>query len=156
VEILLRAIKHAKVPEVIKESKTIFDFLLQIFDLRRQNGGNISENDIIKIESLGSSTFLSLVLKINDETLKPLLFRLIDWATIDLTKGKNQPDVARSIAMYKVFGALLRHLQVRISGFHVFGILLLNAWQHSLDFGCILLYSSHQPHRHNIEWICRR
>ncbi|KAA1069647.1 snoRNA-binding rRNA-processing protein utp10 [Puccinia graminis f. sp. tritici] len=111
VEILLRAIKYAKVPEVIKESKAIFDFLLQIFDLRRQNGGNIPENDMMKIESLASSTFLSLVLKINDETLKPLLFRLIDWATITLTKEKNQPDVARSIALYKVFGALLRHLQ---------------------------------------------
>ncbi|KAH9450688.1 hypothetical protein Pst134EB_018214 [Puccinia striiformis f. sp. tritici] len=110
-EILLRAIKHAKVPEVIKESKMLFNFLLQIFDLRRQNDQTISEEEIIKIESTASSAFLSLVLKINDETLKPLLFRLIDWATIDLPTNGNQPGVSRSIALYKVFGALLSHLQ---------------------------------------------
>ncbi|OAV98525.1 hypothetical protein PTTG_01832 [Puccinia triticina 1-1 BBBD Race 1] len=110
-EILIRAIKYAKVPEVIKESKATFDFLLQAFDVRRQNHQTISQEDIIKIESRASSAFLALVLKINDETLKPLLFRFIDWATIDLTTDENQPSVPRCIALYKVFGALLGHLQ---------------------------------------------
>ncbi|PLW39732.1 hypothetical protein PCASD_09629 [Puccinia coronata f. sp. avenae] len=110
-EILLRAIKYAKVPEVMEESKAIFDFLLQVFDLRRTNGETIPADDIIKIETIASSAFLSLVLKINDETLKPLLFRLIDWATIELSTDGNQPGVARGIVLYTVFGTLLEHLQ---------------------------------------------
>jgi U3 small nucleolar RNA-associated protein 10 len=113
-EILLRAIKYAKVPEVMEESKAIFDFLLQVFDLRRTNGETIPADDIIKIETIASSAFLSLVLKINDETLKPLLFRLIDWATIELSTDGNQPGVARGIVLYTVFGTLLEHLQVSI------------------------------------------
>jgi len=111
VEIILKAIKYAKVPEVIEESKALFDFLLQVFDLRGQNGQPIPEEEIAQIESIASSAFLSLVLKINDETLKPLLFRLIDWATIDLPSDQHQQGVARSIVLYKVFDALLGHLQ---------------------------------------------
>lgn len=115
VEIILKAIKYAKVPEVIEESKALFDFLLQVFDLRGQDGQTIPEEEIAQIESIASSAFLSLVLKINDETLKPLLFRLIDWATIDLPSDQHQQVVARSIVLYKVFDALLGHLQVSIS-----------------------------------------
>lgn len=110
-EILFRAIKYAKVPEVISESKAIFNLLLRILDIRALSINDMADNDLIRIESTASSVFLSLVLKINDQTFKPLLFRLIDWATIDLPDPKNETCSRRSIALFKVFDSLLGRLQ---------------------------------------------
>ncbi|KAI9606174.1 hypothetical protein KEM48_004726 [Puccinia striiformis f. sp. tritici PST-130] len=64
----------AEVPEVIKESKLISNFLLQIVDLCQQHDQNVPEEEVIKMESTVSSVFLSLVLEINSKTLKALLF----------------------------------------------------------------------------------
>ncbi|KAI9607508.1 hypothetical protein H4Q26_006034 [Puccinia striiformis f. sp. tritici PST-130] len=109
-EILLRAIKHAKVPELSKRANCYSTFYCRslifvdkMIKLSRKRNNQDRINCLLSVSILG--------FKINDETLKPLLFRLIDWATIDLPTNGNQPGVSRSIALYKVFGALLSHLQ---------------------------------------------
>lgn len=116
-DLLLRAIKHAKVSDAIKESKSIFNFLLLIFDLRTQYPKRFDSTTMIEIESSGCEVFLSLVLKLNDNTLKPLLLRLIDWATMSSSNevkedGIHPTTILKSIPMYRVFAAFLNRLQV--------------------------------------------
>lgn len=115
-DLLLRAIKHSKVPNAIKESKNIFNFLLLVFDLRRTHRKVFSDADLSEIETTASSVFIALVLKLNDATLKPLLMRLIDWATMNdpddtADSGIQSVGITKSIPMYRVFATFLDRLQ---------------------------------------------
>ncbi|KAG0145330.1 hypothetical protein CROQUDRAFT_45903 [Cronartium quercuum f. sp. fusiforme G11] len=115
-DLLMRAIKHAKVPIAIKESKPIFNFLLLVFDLRRSHAKAFPGPSLANIETVASSVFLSLVLKLNDTTLKPLLLRLIDWAAMDGLEDTANSQIhstvlQKSIPMYRVFATFLEQLQ---------------------------------------------
>ncbi|EGF99404.1 uncharacterized protein MELLADRAFT_68623 [Melampsora larici-populina 98AG31] len=115
-DLLLRAIKHTKVPSAIKESKNIFNFLLMVFDLRRTHRKLFSDADLSEIETTASSVFMTLVLKLNDATLKPLLMRLIDWAAMNdpddnTDSGIQSAGITKSIPMYRVFATFLDRLQ---------------------------------------------
>ncbi|KAI8453473.1 hypothetical protein BY996DRAFT_4583098 [Phakopsora pachyrhizi] len=114
-EILMRAIKHSKIPEVIKESKDIFNLLLQYFDARTKQFKNLSYNEVAKVETMASSVFLSMVLKLNEGALKPLLLRLIDWAIVDLdAASRDKLETNRGIVLYRVFSTLMEQLQALV------------------------------------------
>ncbi|MBW0465000.1 hypothetical protein O181_004715 [Austropuccinia psidii MF-1] len=106
---LLCAIKRAQISEVTRQSKAVFHFLLRIFDLRKEKA--LCRDGLARIESIASKVFLSMVMKLNDQTLKPLLFRLIDWATVELPSDENQGRIDRSVTLYQVFHTLLSNLQ---------------------------------------------
>lgn len=60
--------------------------------------------------------FVQFILKLNEQTFRPLFLRTYDWAVIDLAEETN-PEVAltaRRIVLYKLVDRLLAQLKVSI------------------------------------------
>ena len=72
--------------------KTIFNFFLDVFDLRHrlQSAGSFDLDVINKVEESAIGSFLELVTKLSESAFKPLFTRLYDWAVIDLAYGKGK------------------------------------------------------------------
>lgn len=110
---LLRAtLRHADKVTLPILVKPIFAFFLDVFDLRhrlqkrdfdrvvsfhRDLATRLTFQVINEIEESAITSFLELVVRLNEVTFKPLFIRLYDWAVIDLSEGACESIVTLSI-----------------------------------------------------------
>lgn len=112
-DLLQRAVKHSKPQEASTSAKSVFGFLLAAFDVRlRLESLHLSIEGALSIEKAAIDVFLALVFKLSEQTLKPLVLRLIDWAVISPEAGQAAAN-SRRIVLYKLFARLLTQLKVR-------------------------------------------
>jgi len=106
---LLRVtLRHADKQTLPTLVKPIFAFFLDVFDLRhRLQKRNFDQvvsfpphcretadvQVINEIEESAITSFLELVVRLNEVTFKPLFIRLYDWAVIDLSEGASESPV---------------------------------------------------------------
>eukprot|EP00455_Lapot_gusevi_P041674 TRINITY_DN4861_c0_g2_i4.p1 TRINITY_DN4861_c0_g2~~TRINITY_DN4861_c0_g2_i4.p1 ORF type:complete len:1199 (-),score=295.81 TRINITY_DN4861_c0_g2_i4:303-3899(-) len=110
--------------EQVKEHyKTVFKFYLKAFDLRKAYGQQLSDVDDVEGEVVTS--FVKLVLKLNESQLKPLFLKTIDWVGLNsLASDAAEEDkqaaaessnslsgLSRSIVLFRVVNSLTEKLQ---------------------------------------------
>lgn len=111
-DLLQRSVKYSRPAEASASSKAIFSFLLSAFDVRQKaKATKMSPLDVLAIEKAALDVFMALIFKLSEQTLKPLLLRLIDWAVI--AEPGQASAAPRRIILFKVFSRLLNHLKVR-------------------------------------------
>jgi U3 small nucleolar RNA-associated protein 10 len=106
---------HAK-SDAIKNATVLFRFLTDAFELRslvETNGAElkVSAMEAGDLELAVIEILLSLVLKINDATFRPFFIRLVEWASLKVTKNHKE-HVARSISLFQFMKALIHRLKV--------------------------------------------
>eukprot|EP01132_Coremiostelium_polycephalum_P004285 gene4285-5360_t len=117
--------------------KAIFKFYLQSFEFRRRHRNRVKNVD--KVEDHIISSFMTLVMKLNENLFKPLFIKILDWAlntpfggensvtstplqnnkkkktTEDLestsTTTKQQPDPNNTLFFYKFVNSLANNLK---------------------------------------------
>lgn len=70
--------------------------------------------DIDEIEENGLGAFVQFILKLNEQTFRPLFLRTYDWAVIDLADEEDAVAslTARRVVLYKLVDRLLTQLRV--------------------------------------------
>jgi U3 small nucleolar RNA-associated protein 10 len=112
---LLRVtLRHADKQNLPTMVKPIFAFFLDVFDLRhRLQKRNFDQvvsllsrihrladiQVINEIEESAITSFLELVVRLNEVTFKPLFIRLYDWAVIDLSEGASKSTIPRNLGV---------------------------------------------------------
>ena len=107
---LLRVtLRHADKVTLPTLVKPIFAFFLDVFDLRhrlqkrdfdqvvslpRDLATRLTVQVINEIEESAITSFLELVVRLNEVTFKPLFIRLYDWAVIDLSEGASESTMS--------------------------------------------------------------
>ena len=76
------AIQHHTKAIINKNTSTIFNSLLEAFDLRRQlHSQSTTSGDLEDIHDLVNRLALDTTLKLNDNTFRPFFSRAVDWTT---------------------------------------------------------------------------
>lgn len=73
--------------------------------------------DINQIEENALGAFVQFILKLNEQTFRPLFLRTYDWAVIDLAtdaEDSHEALTARRIVLYKLIDRLLTQLKVSL------------------------------------------
>ncbi|GAA5877943.1 hypothetical protein JCM16303_002787 [Sporobolomyces ruberrimus] len=112
-DLLTRALRHGKTPDIVENYKIVFKLFLSVFDLRRVHSPSLDENDITSIEENALGAFVQFILKLNEQLFRPLFLRTYDWAVIELA---DEPDAeealsARRVVLYKIVDRLLAQLR---------------------------------------------
>lgn len=89
----------------------IFNLCLQALDLRRTRPKNLTA--IASVESLVVSALVSLILKLSENSFKPLFVSLLEWAQMNaVNEGRPLTNYAdRNIAFYKLVNQLTEKLR---------------------------------------------
>ena len=132
-DLLNRALRHGKTADIADSYRPIFKLFLTIFDLRRVHEVSLAldvsnspvsagtsltsldPQDIAQIEENALGAFVQFILKLNEQTFRPLFLRTYDWAVIDLADEKDAASglAARRTVLYKLVDKLLVQLKVR-------------------------------------------
>ncbi|GAA5903331.1 snoRNA-binding rRNA-processing protein UTP10 [Sporobolomyces salmoneus] len=112
-DLLTRALRHGKTPDIVENYRIVFKLFLSVFDLRRVHSPSLDENDITSIEENALGAFVQFILKLNEQLFRPLFLRTYDWAVIELA---DEPDAekgitARRVVLYKIVDRLLAQLR---------------------------------------------
>ncbi|KAK4048437.1 snoRNA-binding rRNA-processing protein utp10 [Microbotryomycetes sp. JL201] len=109
-DVLNRSLRQAKAPDVLETYRPIFKMFLSVFDLRRKQ---VALDDINLVESNALGAFIQFILKLNEQTFRPLFLRTYDWAVIDLAEAEDAEDAitARRIVLYKLVDRMLAQLK---------------------------------------------
>ncbi|SCV73190.1 BQ2448_7115 [Microbotryum intermedium] len=110
-DVLNRALRYGKVPDIAEAYRSIFKLFLSIFDLRRLQPPSLRVEDLDRIEDSGLGAFVQFILKLNEQTFRPLFLRTYDWAAIDLAEQGEAVLTPRRIVLYKLMDRLLTQLR---------------------------------------------
>ncbi|KAM0756059.1 hypothetical protein T439DRAFT_308506 [Meredithblackwellia eburnea MCA 4105] len=123
-DLLNRALRFGKPEEVMEHYKPVFKLFLRVFDVRRTQDLALSVEDISSIEDNALGAFVQFILKLNEQTFRPLFLRTYDWAAIDLADDDNASSglVARRTVMYKLVDRLLSQLKSIVVPYYSFMI----------------------------------
>jgi U3 small nucleolar RNA-associated protein 10 len=104
---------HTK-KEVVKHSTAIFQFIGQAFELRACLAASDAElqvtpEDAEDLELLAIDIAMTVVLKINDVTLRPFFIQLVEWTA---WKSREPQSVAKTITLFQFLKVLLAQLKV--------------------------------------------
>ncbi|GAA5959351.1 hypothetical protein JCM21900_000701 [Sporobolomyces salmonicolor] len=112
-DVLNRALRHGKTPEVAENYRAIFKLFLAVFDLRRVHSASLDLQDIATIEDNALGAFVQFILKLNEQLFRPLFLRTYDWAVIELADEADAHEAvtARRVVLYKMVDRLLGQLR---------------------------------------------
>ncbi|GAA6007531.1 hypothetical protein JCM11491_004197 [Sporobolomyces phaffii] len=112
-DLLTRALRHGKTPDIVENYRIVFKLFLTVFDLRRVHSPTLDENDIVSIEENALGAFVQFILKLNEQLFRPLFLRTYDWAVIELADEADAQDgiSARRVVLYKIVDRLLAQLR---------------------------------------------
>ncbi|GAA5842726.1 hypothetical protein JCM3766R1_005764 [Sporobolomyces carnicolor] len=112
-DLLTRALRHGKTPDIVENYRSIFKLFLAVFDLRRVHSPSLDENDITSIEENALGAFVQFILKLNEQLFRPLFLRTYDWAVIELADEPEAQEgiTARRVVLYKIVDRLLAQLR---------------------------------------------
>ncbi len=96
--LLRRLLAKADKATMTRLHKSAFRFLLQIFDYRAASKASAASDAIDAVEDEAIRAFLSLTMRLNETTFRPLFLRFYDWAAVDLVEEGNpwESEAARS------------------------------------------------------------
>ncbi len=85
--LLAGSVKASPKSVVVKNAEKIAALLLQVFDLRRVQFTNRTEDsytddDVSEIEKTINSVTIEIIYKLNDSTFRPMFLQMVDWATV--------------------------------------------------------------------------
>ncbi|KAK4052295.1 snoRNA-binding rRNA-processing protein utp10 [Microbotryomycetes sp. JL221] len=108
-DILSRSLRQAKASDVLETYRSIFKLFLSVFDLRRRR----STLDVDRVEHQALGAFVQFILKLNEQTFRPLFLRTYDWAVIDLAEADDADEAitARRVVLYKLVDRMLGQLK---------------------------------------------
>ncbi|GAM27014.1 hypothetical protein SAMD00019534_101890 [Acytostelium subglobosum LB1] len=112
--------------------KNIFKFFLQCFDFRRKYNSKVRNIDLVEQHLI--SSFIALIMKLNENLFKPLFLKISDWAQSQQQQQQNKKkkpmnghsssshtsddantdatgDLNNLLFFYKVVNALAQHLK---------------------------------------------
>ncbi|GAA5903947.1 hypothetical protein JCM5296_002463 [Sporobolomyces johnsonii] len=112
-DLLNRALRHGKTPDVAENYRAIFKLFLSVFDLRRVHSASLDLEDIATIEDNALGAFVQFILKLNEQLFRPLFLRTYDWAVIELADEADAQEAvtARRVVLYKIVDRLLGQLR---------------------------------------------
>ncbi|KND01979.1 uncharacterized protein SPPG_02486, partial [Spizellomyces punctatus DAOM BR117] len=116
-------IAHMARTDLTQYRTELFRFFLVSFDYRRTYASKISEEDVEAVENSIISSFLQLVMKLNETLFKPLFLKLVDWATSELLikHGLSEEGVnARQLFFYRLVDSLLGRLKSIFAPYYVY------------------------------------
>ncbi|KAK4702660.1 U3 small nucleolar RNA-associated protein 10, partial [Phenoliferia sp. Uapishka_3] len=121
-DLLNRALRQGKTADIADNYRPIFKLFLTIFDLRRVHSDALSLDDISQIEENALGAFVQFILKLNEQTFRPLFLRTYDWAVIDLADEENSITAlaARRTVLYKLLDKLLVQLKSIVVPYYSF------------------------------------
>ena len=114
-DLLNRGLRQGKAADIVDNFRPVFKLFLTVFDLRRLRPAGWDEDEVAVVEDNALGAFVQFILKLNEQTFRPMFLRTYDWAVIDLVEGdaadKEQALTARRIVLYKVVDRLLGQLK---------------------------------------------
>ena len=108
-DVLQRVLRNAHAHDVTSSTRQVFKLFLAVLDLRSSPSSS-EHYDVATIEHHALGAFMQLVLKLNEQTFRPMFARVFDWAVVDC---QGPVAVARQTVLYKLFARLVSQLQVR-------------------------------------------
>lgn len=115
-DLLNRALRYGKTTDVADNYRSVYKLFLTVFDSRRTHAAEFEHGDMVAVEDHALGAFVQFILKLNEQTFRPLFLRTYDWAVIDLAEGDDGSDsseglVARRTVLYKIVDRLLGQLR---------------------------------------------
>lgn len=131
-DFLQRSLKFTSRENINKVYKSVFRFILKVWDLRRltlsEKKAGLTSTDLNEIENSTLKAFLKMVLKLNETTFRPLFLRIFDWSVLDLVEEKELEDSdlilndleisSRKLILYKVINSLMNGLNGLVSNYY--------------------------------------
>lgn len=99
-------------PSVLAHYKRVFELCLGAFDLRRRPPNPLTSVTVVETSII--SLFTGLVLKLSENTFKPLFVRILEWAESELPDDGvdgNKKNIFRNIVFYRVVNQLADKLR---------------------------------------------
>jgi len=95
--------------------KRALNFFLVVFDYRTQHP-NAPDTQLDSVEKESLSSFILLVLRLNESIFKPIFLKVVDWAidqpnSTSTEKKTNQQKSLRSVMFYKLMDGLSSQLK---------------------------------------------
>ncbi|TPX64024.1 hypothetical protein SpCBS45565_g06206 [Spizellomyces sp. 'palustris'] len=116
-------IAHMARTDLTQYRTELFRFFLVSFDYRRTYASKVSEEDVEAVENSIISSFLQLVMKLNETLFRPMFLKLVDWATSELLikHGLSEEGVnARQLFFYRLVDNLLGRLKSIFAPYYVY------------------------------------
>ncbi|BGP11136.1 snoRNA-binding rRNA-processing protein utp10 [Rhodotorula toruloides] len=113
-DLLNRALRYGKTTDVADNYRSVYKLFLTVFDSRRTHTADFDHDDMVSIEDHALGAFVQFILKLNEQTFRPLFLRTYDWAVIDLAEDESASSeglVARRTVLYKIVDRLLGQLR---------------------------------------------
>ncbi|KDN52062.1 hypothetical protein K437DRAFT_244218 [Tilletiaria anomala UBC 951] len=122
-DLLRRLLSHVNRTTTARIYKHVFRFILKVFDLRQVNN---STTEVDKTEAACSRAFIQMILKLNENTFRPLFLRLYDWAAVDLVEEglplKDARVRSRCLTFYCFFTKLQDQLKVLVASYYAIAL----------------------------------
>lgn len=130
IEILRLAIDRHPKSTVMKESETLGDLLMRMFDLRRIQLSPPTEDsytvgEVEQVEDVVIDSAIAMVYKLNDATFRPLFSKILSWSAFPDSTDENA-RIYRQTAWYKFLLKFFDTLKVIFSGITSFLPLLMH------------------------------
>jgi len=105
--------------------KQLFKFYLITFDIRRLNGQFMFES-IEEIEGHLITAFMSLIMKLNETTFKPIFIKILDWANSQNSEIEKEQFTLSKLSRFVFFFRLVDSLADKLKSIFVpyYGYLL--------------------------------
>ncbi|BGP27409.1 U3 small nucleolar RNA-associated protein 10 [Rhodotorula toruloides] len=110
-DLLNRGLRYGKTTDIADNYRSVYKLLLTVFDSRRTHAAELDHDDMVAIEDHALGAFVQFILKLNEQTFRPLFLRTYDWAVIDLAEDSPEGLVARRTVLYKIVDRLLGQLR---------------------------------------------
>ena len=89
-------------------------FFLGAFDIRLQVSEKVmSADDVVIAEGCIISSFLQLVMKLNESHFKPLFLKIVDWATLNVSfmALKDDQKIKRQLTLFRLMDQMFGRLK---------------------------------------------
>lgn len=110
-------VKHHSRSTIIRNSATLFGFLLHSFDYRRNHIAD-DETIVDKTESAIIDIAVVVTMKLSDTTFRPLFIRLVDW--VDELKNDLPEKRLRATVLFRFFSTLSVELKCLLTNYSAY------------------------------------
>lgn len=112
---------------IVRHARTLFEYFLQAFDLRRictavSGGTSYNDEEIVFLERTMIETLIATVFKINDTIFRPFFIRLLDQCLPRQTLKGAESKAPQAITFFRLVTALSSRLKSIFTSY--FGLML--------------------------------
>ncbi|KAI9208838.1 uncharacterized protein BJ171DRAFT_626821 [Polychytrium aggregatum] len=106
--------RHMPKNDIYAFQSDLFKFFVGAFDYRRGFSDRVKPEDVDAVEASMISSFLQLVMKMNESLFKPMFLKLVDWCTSRVLEqnGMSKKEIhCRQLFFYRLLDNLLGRLK---------------------------------------------